>query len=69
MSEWKTRRSMEFKHLERMNGADYIIDPLGLQVVTPEGPEDGYRVLDKKSREVFYGSHDQCQKWINKKTK
>ena len=69
MSEWKTRRSTWFKHLERMNGGKYLIDPMGLQVSTPEGPEDGYRVLDIKSREVFYGSYDQCDKWIKNKTK
>ncbi len=68
MSDWKTRRSREFRHLENMAGAKYMIQEMGISIKTRDGIEDGYRVLNQKSREVFYGSHDACRDWITKKT-
>lgn len=68
MSEWKTRRSREFRHLEKMAGAEYMIQEMGIKIKTRHGIEDGYRVLNEKSREVFYGSHEACRDWITKKS-
>ena len=70
MTEWKIRRSKEFKDLKEMNGQKYMTEEIGMKISGPEGRlEDAFRVKNENMKEVFYGTLENCQNWISKKIK
>jgi len=68
MSEWKTRRSLEFKHLQKMNGEKYITENIGLKLSDQEGRlHEAYRVVDEENKEQYFGTLENCNNWIRNK--